>query len=609
MKYDRKQDMREEGLTMKKIARYPVAGVIAIVPLIMRAHIYEAGLNQYPWFNTSSFEVDIFLYYKGVMLIGLASLMLLLLPYFVYQNREELKGEYWFYPLFGYGLLSLLSTIFSQFPEFGWKGIYEQQESVWVLLAYVITTFFTYFTIRSEDSIGFFIKVILLLAFVTTFIGVSQLIGRDFFETDFAKALMVPSAMEEEYGFRENMHFKFSGSGNHQVYLTLYNPNYVGVFSALLFPILSSLSLGSKEMRKKILWGSLAILNFIIAMGSGSKTFLGSFVVSGVLGIFIYRKHFMKGIRLVLSFLLLLVILTSGYFYMIRINPVDYVKNALNTKENENRIEGLKFYVDRAELVYNKELLELSLMEKEGESPLLVIKNQEGKELKYIEEKENEFKIGGEAYRDVRFGVYEYGEGENLAYTILVTTPEGLIRIGKKEEGYFFLTSTLKEDEIVNAPAAVIVNHDAFASGRGYIWSRTFPLLKKYLFLGSGADTFLLAFPQNDYIGKLNGGFGSMMISKPHNMYLQIAVQTGMLSLICFLLPGLLFVLKGMNYFSRTEMNSKAKLFGASLVMAIAGYLVSGIFNDSVVAVAPLYWVFLGMGYGILFYLKRGEVK
>lgn len=100
-----------------------------------------------------------------------------------------------------------------------------------------------------------------------------------------------------------------------------------------------------------------------------------------------------------------------------------------------------------------------------------------------------------------------------------------------------------------------------------------------------------------------------MMISKPHNMYLQIAVQTGMLSLICFLLPGLLFVLKGMSYFSRTEMNSKAKLFGASLVMAIAGYLVSGIFNDSVVAVAPLYWVFLGMGYGILFYLKRGEVK
>jgi len=32
----------------------------------------------------------------------------------------------------------------------------------------------------------------------------------------------------------------------------------------------------------------------------------------------------------------------------------------------------------------------------------------------------------------------------------------------------------------------------SFASGRGYIWSRTIPLLRKALFIGYGSDTFIL---------------------------------------------------------------------------------------------------------------------
>ena len=62
-------------------------------------------------------------------------------------------------------------------------------------------------------------------------------------------------------------------------------------------------------------------------------------------------------------------------------------------------------------------------------------------------------------------------------------------------------------DEVKIAPGAIFTSHESFASSRGYIWSRTIPLLKETLFIGTGADTFVIAFPQDDYIGKINSGY------------------------------------------------------------------------------------------------------
>ena len=38
---------------------------------------------------------------------------------------------------------------------------------------------------------------------------------------------------------------------------------------------------------------------------------------------------------------------------------------------------------------------------------------------------------------------------------------------------------------------------------------------------------------------------------------------------------------------------------GAAIFLSITAYLVAGMFNDSIVAVAPLFWILLGMGIGI----------
>lgn len=587
-----------------------LALVLVYVPLIMRAYIYDPKLADRPWFAATEFEVDIFLYYKGVALISVSVIMLLLLGFIIYKNREKLRGQFFIYPLLGYAALAIISTLLSPFKQFGFTGIYEQHESLWVLLAYCIVTVYAFFVIENEASVHYIINTLLVLALLTSFIGISQIFGMDFFESAFAKALMIPSSMEEVYGFRENLEFKFSGSGNHQVYLTMYNPNYVGMFSAIVFPIFSSLGFAVRKKSMRIVWASLAIINFIIAMGSGSKTFLGSFLVSGLFALLIYRKNLKKGLKIGLVFLVVLSVLTMGYFFYIKVNPIQYVKNALNTKENANRVGEYQLFSDKVLLSYNGMEMVLSYDETKKENPVKPeIRDRDGNEMKKTQLESGDFKIENELLQDVLVGVYKYEEGSELKFMLLVTLPEGEMRFTKTEKGYIFLTSAFKEDTNVEAPSSVIKNHDAFASGRGYIWSRTFPLLKNTTVTGTGADSFLLAFPQNDYIGKLNGGFRSMVISKPHNIYLQIAVQTGLLSMVCYLVLAFLFIIRGTMFYMKARMDSVSKVFGASLVLGIIGYLVSGIFNDSVVAVAPIYWALLGVGYGVLYLHKKEEIS
>jgi hypothetical protein len=67
-------------------------------------------------------------------------------------------------------------------------------------------------------------------------------------------------------------------------------------------------------------------------------------------------------------------------------------------------------------------------------------------------------------------------------------------------------------------------------------------MLKDTVLIGHGPDTYVLEFPQHDYVGKLNS-FSShrMIVDKPHNMYLQIGINTGLISLIGLLALYLMY--------------------------------------------------------------------
>ncbi|MGP1612462.1 MAG: O-antigen ligase family protein [Catonella sp.] len=589
-----------------KISLFLLGMVIAIIPLIVRAAEYNANLSQFAWFGGDDESMDVFLKVKGQLLVAVAVAMILMLAYKAFLEAKIAKLPVWIYLVFGYAGLNIISTIASRYKNFGFNGMFEQHETLWVILAYCVVLVYAFIFAQDSYGIGFIRISLGFLATVHSYIGISQLIGKDFWGSKLGRFLIIPSSFDGAESIRENLSFTFSGSGNHQVYLTLYNPNYVGSYAALVFPIFLVLAVFSNKMWKKIFWAIITIINFLCAMGSGSKTFLGAFVVSAIFAIILFRKKLKKGWPIMIGFIVTIIVSSVLYFNYIGLDFVSYVSNAIAVQKNDTLLEKVELEKDYAQINYNGVKFRFSY-EADEEKAALYFFREDGKKMEYETNAEGSLvTLKDDKLKDLSFE-YLLAGGNTGGYIINCNTPKGSFAVMNTENGYKLYTGPDKVDDIYDAPAAIIKDHDAFASGRGYIWSRTFPVFFNHLLLGTGADTFTVAFPQNDYIGRLNGGFGNMIITKPHNLFLQIGVQSGGLSLICFLGVAIIYIVQTFKLFWKRGLNSEIETFGAAISLGIIGYLVAGIFNDSCVALAPLYWVFLGVGYGINVYVAKLE--
>ena len=82
-------------------------------------------------------------------------------------------------------------------------------------------------------------------------------------------------------------------------------------------------------------------------------------------------------------------------------------------------------------------------------------------------------------------------------------------------------------------------------------------------------------------------------------MYLQIGVQTGVLSLIAFLAFYAMYFFSSLVLYMKTEKNSLSVFTGIGILSGSFGYMVVGIINDSIITVAPLFWCLIGLGLAI----------
>lgn len=119
---------------------------------------------------------------------------------------------------------------------------------------------------------------------------------------------------------------------------------------------------------------------------------------------------------------------------------------------------------------------------------------------------------------------------------------------------------------------------DSDLSGRAYIWKRTFPFLRQSILTGYGPATYGLYFPQHEKRGE-DIGYGGLVVDRPHNMYLNIWMGTGLISLI-ILLSGIGSLL--------------LKVKDKPLQLSCISFLIAGLFTDSVLCVTPYFIIFLG---------------
>lgn len=182
-------------------------------------------------------------------------------------------------------------------------------------------------------------------------------------------------------------------------------------------------------------------------------------------------------------------------------------------------------------------------------------------------------------------------------------------------------TTLIKDIKITKTEATEVAKgnlDDSYGTKRMYIWKKTVEIIPKYFWHGVGVDSFHKAFDGEALIRKTETK--KILYDKAHNEYLQLLITQGIFALVAYMwlcgfvvIRGLKKGLKSDKYENNLKIIENGKLAENSkgkkkvkktekiettqiyLVLPIIGYMVQAFFNISVIEVAPIFWMALGL--------------
>ena len=588
----------------------PLMAVVGIVPLIVRLYAYDCMLEYFDFFqNVDDYFAqgksgDLFLRWKMVWFVVFSAIMASILIFKLVTEGKKLEFHKIFLPLGIYALLALLSSVLSEYRYFSFVGIYEQFEPLWALLGYCIVISYAFLFIHTEHDVKMVLWALTFSTVIILYIGATQAFFTDFFKTMFGAKLILPS-----WGFNEDgtpkLDFHFEQG---RVYLTLYNPNYVGSYVAILMPVFLMLMFGADKVWKKIGAGLIAVGLILALLGSGSKAgFIGT-IISIIAMVIIFNKRLFKHWIAVLLTAALMVGVVVAYGHHTNYALLNRMKAAMHPSKQTFNLTSIKTLDEEVIITYKGNNLH-GIMEystADGTFDVRFKDDSGNKVATVMDVASNTFILQDERFSG--FGVKPVMLSQTQIGFELCIDGRGWY-IARIDGTYYLFTPYGKFVKTVDTESVDwLVERSRAFSGRAYIWGKTIPLLKHYAILGSGADTFVIAFPNYDFVSMYNGGYATQTMTKPHNMYLQIGVQTGVLSLIAILAFYFWFFVYGLWTCFRLKKYDFTAFVGAGVLAGSAGYMVVQIINDSSITVAPVYWTMVGVGLAIFRNLRKSDL-
>ncbi len=586
----------------------PIMFVVALLPLIVYLKVMPlSGVSYDYWIGTTE-NYDFFSYYKGIGLIIAASLSMTMLLIRVFQSEQNLLNKDlkpYYIALGVYSLCVLGSTLTSEYLSVSLTGFPDRYEGLYVLIAYSVIFFVTTALVNKEIHVKFLLNSLIVGALLISIIGIMQFVGLDIFKTGLGKSLILPS---EYVGMANDLEFSFD---KYTIYATLFHYNYVGSYGALVFPLCLSLLILSRNKVLKIGMAGMTGLLGIMVIGSNARS--GIVGVALALVVFLmcinkiilkYRKAAAVSLVLLLAIFLGLNQMSGGFIGARAASLLTDAKVLLGMEENkmpgEESIPLKQVSIDgtRCSVVTATETLRFDFVN--GALSFFDEKNEPLKAVFGSESKRIEF--DNEAYRDYELTFVELKDQLALQFK-----KDNIILVFALEPDRVALIDN-KGNEVSLEPVEAwgFEGLERLGSSRGYIWSRSLPLLQNTLLFGSGPDTFAITFPQHDIYGKLYA-YGDMwqIVDKPHNLYLQTALNTGVISLLAFLFLVGFYLYQSFRMYLSNSFEDFLAQVGVGVFAGIVGYLGAGLFNDSVVSVAPVFWCLLGLGVSINHMISR----
>lgn len=593
--------MRKE----KKVYLLPIAIMLGYIPLIVHSHVYDTKFGQFAWFpDSSAIQIDFFLYFKmiGIIILGILIAGVLL---YSYIKREKLEWSGKWYFILMYGMLVLMSGLFSEYRYWAFHGTYEMFEPVPVVIAYLLVCYYAYTGVQTEKEVKYILSIAGIGILILMLIGVFQFFGLDIFRTSFGKRLILDIDMWDQL---DTIGFTFPLKTS---YSTLYNTNFFSFYFGCIIPVLVLLFIYEKQIKKKILLLVMSVMSLINMIGSNSKTGIVVLFIVSILGVILYLPQLKKHFAIILAVLAALGILgimlgmytvrSGGISNLVQqfTHNVDYDKSEKAVKKIETNDENVVFDMGDHEVRVSYYILDDNIY--------IFMKDENGNDYPYSYAGEDEMTWKLEAEDLPEFLVTPVYIEDKIGITVETDGYEWNFS-NQFDDTYYYYNGCGKFDKIEDIKVASVFDDNIF-SGRGKIWNKLLPRLKHCILLGNGANNFVFNYPQNDYIGKKIDGQETLFDVKPHNMYLQQFSDNGLLALLAFLVFYILYLIESFRLYLKSDKDSWLQTLGIGIFLGTVAYMIAGMANDSNVNTAPVFWTLLGIGLAVNRMNKNNFVK
>lgn len=625
MKTIQKEDTRKKDIQ----ALLPVLIALCLIPLVILTKDYQTEFSKFPWFNNTELnQIDSFEYAKGILVILTGAIAAVIICFIEYDNLQKKKRLFenadlkTLILLAVYLTMVIISSLFSQYPNLAFHGGgYGQWQTMWVLLGYGMLFLYAYLFINSEKRGLLTIKFLMITTGILAFMGVLQTFGHNPLSWKWLQNIITSQSNVEGIDFKE---------GVSNVILSFNNPNYVGPYIALILPVTAAfIFLRASEDKTKAIAARIA--GILIAVGL-VRTLIGSSSSAGIISV-------LAGAALAL------ILVLSGVFWGRRPEeetPADF-DGQTRKKSKKGLIIGvcaagiliaLGFFSLRSSYIQNtiNKLLEGGNDTRNVAS----IVNTKADELDITLRNDTRFTLAPKIDANGSFQITAYDDSKK-PITLTQTGQQGMYAIS--DERFSMITLEVNNFNIENqvysgfkvkdAPNSIswtfvfkdgkwkyytpfgkfirlhevesfgFKNHQNIANRRGFIWSRTIPLMKDYWFSGVGPNAFIIAFPNEDFVGSKRVGDTTTLVDKPHNSFLQIYIQTGGISALAYGGLWLLYMIGGIRLFWRRKQYRSIDMIGLGLLVGIFAFAISGITNDTIIGTQVIYWTLLGAGYAV----------
>lgn len=567
----------------------------------------------------------------ALILFVSASILSVIVTSLTEKGHKVAINKWLKYPLLSYAALIVLSYAFSAFKDLGWRGSLDRYEGLPTLLAYCGTALAFYCMTtysRVEKWLGWMLP--LNLGFMSIF-GLSQMLGHNIIRNRVLLSIIAWPVKVAGATVVED-------SVVSQAYGTLGNSNFMGSYLTLVLPVAVMLYLRAEDRRERVIRLLTIAFGYLLLLGSNSLA--GVLAYSVLLPVYVLmifpavdrRRHY---------HLVFAAIVASGitaalpvridkeiFFLFLLSHGVMVVGGKL--------LPGFKSVPKKFLLMGGAGVLTLgcavviALLAMVPRTPWPI------ERFEYVSPSKADMTVYGQRIQikpsaggveidvpDLHKTILMSSHGEKAQLTIAEgrqlkfvlhkdKTTEGLWGLTLEDPKMILAVGTKAGSEFVqlvgNGGSAITVERpetvqllnglERLGSGRVYIWSRTIPMLKSRIIIGSGPDSFIASFPQNDIMGKSAVGSTYLVVDKPHSWFLELAVNTGLVSVLSIL--ALLIGYYRTWFLRREDTHNSAGHYIGAVSGAIAMYSLSALFNDSMPSVSPLFWAFIGIGFALM---------